>query len=150
MVTLICPEQDIEIDNQRQEFPQDGMARGEALRLVALGLARYKAKDMDGAIEAYRLAAAADPQCQEAQERLLYAREEREDILSEVGNARERLASRPDDVQERFRLAQRLEPLGRWEEAMAEFVEVVRIDGAGRWGKSARKMLQKHAQQMTV
>lgn len=68
---------------------------GEALHLVALGLARYKAKDIDGAIEAYRLAAAANPQCQEAQERLLYAREEREDILSEVGNARERLASRP-------------------------------------------------------
>lgn len=143
MATLICPEQDTEIDNQRQEVLQDGVARGEALRLVTLGLVRYKAKDMDGAVEAYGRAVATDPTCQEAQERLLYALQEREDILSEVRSARERLASRPGDVQERFRLAQRLEPLGRWEEAVAEFAEVVRIDGCGRWGKSARKISEK-------
>lgn len=56
----------------------------EALRLVAVGLGCYKAKDLDGAIEAYSRAVAADPQCQEAQERLSYALQERQGILIEV------------------------------------------------------------------
>lgn len=118
--------------------------------LVAEGLARYKARDLVGAIDFYRQALASDPQCLEARERLGYALEERQDILSEIGSARERLADCPDDVQARFRLAQRLETLVRREEAMAEFASVGRIDASGRWGKSAQKMLRKRSLPMTA
>ncbi len=135
------PDEDIDYSNISETSAQDWSGAG---------LARYKARDIVGAIEGYSQAVAADPQCQEAQEHLDYALEEQKDILSEIGHAREQLALHPDDVQVRFRLAQRLEVLGKRHEALAELREVSQIDQRGNWGKSAQKRLQKHAQQMTV
>lgn len=139
-----------DFDRSRIEY----QAHGEALRLVADGLARYKARDLTGAIEAYRRALAADPDCQQAQERLGYAIQEQEDIWGEIKRSRQLLLTSPNDVKARFRLAQRLETLSQWEEATAEFTSVIRIDALGQWGRSAQKtiskMLQKHSVQMSA
>jgi len=88
---------------------------------------------------------AADPNYRDARERLEYALQEEKDILEYISDFEMLLATNPNDVPTRYRLARYLRTMGQDEEAIQQWRIVAKMNYPD-WSKSARKMLRKHYQ----
>ena len=97
------------------------------------------------AISEFTKVVEADPDYKDAYERLKYALEEEQGMREDISDFEATLATDPNDVATRYRMAAFLRILGRDDDAIHHWRVVAKLEFPD-WSKSARKMLRKHYQ----